>query len=231
MRNSAHGWRHTTKCLCVGASLLAFLPVACHTPIEKVEKVEADPVAAIDVAVYRRAEVDRIAQLKAETERLRADLRQAEEALVLAESGLRGSHSRADAVSSLAEAKIQVERAANRAPWRPGSIAEARGKLSEADHQVEQGHFGAALFFVYRASRIAELLEREATMVRDRPGTLYVRAGRVNLRAGPSTSDDVVGILSGGTPVFPERTKALWMLVRVASGSVGWVHRDLLRSE
>lgn len=222
MRSEFQGRRRVPRRLCIGAALLAILPVGCQTD---------NPSVSIDVAVYRRAEVDRVEQLEAHLERLQADLRQAEEALVLAESGLRGSYSRANAVSSLAEAKIQVERAASLAPWRSSAIGEARGKLEEAANQVQQGHFGAALFFVYRASRIAELLEREATMVRDRPGTLYVRAGHVNLRAGPSTATEVVGVLSSGTPVFPERTKALWMLVRVASGSVGWVHRDLLRSE
>ncbi len=61
---------------------------------------------AIDGAVYRRAEVDRAAGLEAEVERLRADLRQAEDALILAESGLRGTYTRADAVSQLAESRI-----------------------------------------------------------------------------------------------------------------------------
>jgi hypothetical protein len=183
----------------------------------------------IDVAIYRRAEVDRASQLEVEVERLRDDLRQAEEALVLAESGLRGSHTRADAVSSLAEARIQVERASGQAPWRGPAIREARGKLGEADNQIQEGHFGAALFFVYRATRIAEHLEREADKVAERPGTQYVRARRVNLRAGPSTSDAVVGVLTEGTPVFPELREDAWMLVRVTSGSVGWVHESLLR--
>lgn len=179
--------------------------------------------------MYRRAEVERIERLEAEVERLRADLRQAEEALVLAESGLRGTHSRADAVSSVAEARIQVERAASLAPWRKQAIAEARAKLDEADRQIAVGHFGAALFFVYRAGRLGEQLEQEAEGVRRRPGTLYVRAERVNLRAGPSTDDEVVDVLTEGTPVFPERTRPPWTLVRVGSGSVGWVHRNLLR--
>lgn len=186
---------------------------------------------SIDTAIYRRAEVDRAAQFEAEIERLRADLRQAEEALVLAESGLRGSHSRADAVSSIAEARIQVERAASLAPWRGGAVQEARSKLDVADNQISEGHFGAALFFVYRATRIAELLEREAQTVSERPGTQYVRVRRVNLRAGPSTGEAVVGVLSEGTPVFPERRQDPWTLVRVTSGSVGWVHQSLLRSE
>jgi uncharacterized protein YgiM (DUF1202 family) len=198
------------------------LPIACTSE---------PPTPVIDVAVYRRAEVDRAEQLEAEVMRLRADLRQAEEALVLAESGLKGSHSRADAVSSLAEGRIEVERAMRLAPWRANMIDEAQKKLDEADDQIHQGHFGAALFFVYRANRIAELLVGESRKATERPGTLYVRVAKVNLRAGPSTDEQIVGVLEEGTPVFPERTRQLWTLVRVTSGTVGWVHHSLLRSE
>lgn len=211
------------------ALLTVLLPVACAAPPEP--EPEPEPPPAIDLEVYRRADVERAERLEAEVERLRDDLRRAEDALVLAESGLRGSHSRADAVSALAEARIEVERATSAARWRSEAIAEARSKLEEAARQIEQEHFGAALFFVYRAVRLGEQLQQEAEGVRRRPGTLYVRSERVNLRAGPSTEDDVIDVLPEGTPVFPERTRSRWVLVRVGSGSVGWVHRNLLRSE
>ncbi len=189
------------------------------------------PLPEIDVAIYQRALVDRANRLDAEVQRLRADLRRAEEALVLAESGLRGSHGRADAVSTLAEVRIQVERAAGMASWQADEIAEARNKLEEADRQIAAGNFGVAMFFAYRTARIAEHLEAEARAVRGRPGTLYVRVAGVNLRAGPSTDDQVIRVLVRGTPVFPEQTRDAWTLVRVASGSVGWVHGNLLTPE
>lgn len=219
--------------LLLGTLVACSLQVGCASFLDGVGVGEGSNTDAptIDVAIYRRAEVDRASQLEMEIARLRDDLRQAEEALVLAESGLRGSHSRADAVSSIAEARIEVERAASLAPWRSAAIEEARGKLEEANSQIQEGHFGAALFFVYRATRIAELLEGEAKIVSERPGTRYVRSRRVNLRAGPSTSEEVVGVLAEGTPVFPELQEDVWMLVRVTSGSVGWVHQSLLRDE
>jgi hypothetical protein len=211
------------------ALVSALLPLGCGT-IGSSRTAQSEP--EIDMAVYRRAEVDRAERLEAEVRRLRADLRKAEEALVRAESGLRGTHSRADAVSSVAEARIELERVAADAPWRTEQIAEARGKLDEADHQIEEGHFGVALFFVHRANGIANELRREVEALRGRPNTLYVGVENVNLRAGPSTTDDVVAVLGFGTPVFPEQSREPWVLVRVGrSGSVGWVHRSLLRAE
>lgn len=184
--------------------------------------------AEIDAEVYRRAETERAARLAREVEQLRDDLRQAEDALVAAESGLRGSYTRADAISSLAEARIRVKRAGAAAPWRASQLEEARAKLNDAEGQVDVGHFGAALFFVYRAERIADSVQSEAERVHATPGTRFVRARQVNLRAGPSTANPVRSVLTKGMPVFPESTESRWVLVRTASGEVGWVHVSLL---
>ncbi|MCG8590503.1 MAG: SH3 domain-containing protein [Proteobacteria bacterium] len=182
----------------------------------------------VDVEVLRRAESERAEALDREVKRLRADLQRAEGALVAVESGLRGQHTRASAVSSLAEARIQVERAAAEAPWRAGEIGEARGKLEVAERHIADGYFGAALFFVYRAQRIAETVEAEADQVQRTPETRYVRGRRVNLRAGPSTDNAVLSVLTRGTPVFPEGHDHDWVLVRTARGRVGWIHDSLI---
>ena len=186
----------------------------------------APPVIAS--AVYRRAAVDRTGRLEAEIRRLSADLKQAEEALIQAESGMRGTYSRADAVSALAESRIEVERIAARAPWRDAEISEARAKLDEAELQIDQDHFGAALFFIRRAERMAADVEREARAVENTPNALFVAGRRVNLRAGPSMTDAIVQVLGEGSPVFPEDRADRWILVRAATGSVGWIHSSLL---
>lgn len=212
--------------------LAGLLLAACLAGCSSAPPPPAEPVAkvfpSIDSEIYRRAETDRADRLAAEVQRLRADLRQAEEALVMAESGLRGTHSRADAVSSLAEARIQVERAAQSTPWREDEIAEARAKLEEAARQIELAHFGAALFFVYRAERTSSMLEGEAARVHATPDVRYIRAKQVNLRAGPSTAEPILGVLSSGTPVHPESRNKRWVLVRTAQGALGWVHGSLL---
>lgn len=201
--------------------------VGCSTPAPCPTRV-ARPANEIDVEVYRRAETERAARLAREVEQLRADLQQAEGALVTAESGLRGSYTRADAVSSLAEARIHVARAGRAAPWRSAEITEARAKLDDAELQVNAGHFGAALFFVYRAERIGDAIEAEAERVYSTPGAGFIRGRRVNLRAGPSLDESVLSVLTLGTPVFPESDEPPWVLVRTAAGDVGWVHDTLI---
>jgi hypothetical protein len=184
---------------------------------------EADP------GVYRRADADRMKLLELEVERLQADLRAAEQALVAVESGMRGGQTRAEAVSMLAEARIAVDRAGKRAPWRADVVTEARGKLDEAERELAAGHIGSAVFFVSRASRFAATLLAEAELASKTPTTRYVKGDRVNLRAEPNTASQVVAVLPVELPVFPEADTAEWVLVRTVSGKVGWVHASLLR--
>lgn len=207
----------------VGAVLLSACQSTPHCPSSP------EPTASeIAAEVYRRAETERAARLAREVEQLRADLSQAEAALVAAESGLRGSYSRADAVSSLAQARIRVARAGREAPWLGDEVGEAESKLADADLQVAAGHFGAALFFVYRAERIADALEAEAKRVYSTPGARFIRGRRVNLRSGPATTERILTVLPMGTPVFAENTEAAWVLVRTEAGDVGWVHSSLV---
>ena len=218
-----HLWKYgTSTCACA----LAFLGSGCAAPPPEPHSSAAPPLK--DIVVYHRAEADRAERLTLEVSRLRDDLQRAEEALVEVESGLRGSLTRANAVSALAEARILTQRAAEQAPWRVDEIGEAQDKLSEADIQVQRNNPGAALFFVYRARRIAELALLEAKVIREKHDAYFVSGARVNLRAGPTTEDRVLTVLTQKTPVFRERQEGDWLLVRVVSGSAGWVHRSLL---
>jgi hypothetical protein len=182
-----------------------------------------------DIVVFHRAESDLAKQLGIEVIRLRADLRRAEEALIEVDSGLRGSHTRANAVSAIAETRILVKRTAQEAPWRIEESREAESKLAEADRQVQQNNPGAALFFVYRARRIAELGLIEAKFVNQQRDTYFVEGDQASLRAGPTTEGRVIRVLGKATPVFPERSENDWMLVRVISGSAGWIHTSMIR--
>ena len=207
----------------IGACLLACASVP--------EPAAVDPASGKpDFEILYRGESERALQLERDVERLRADLRHAEEALVAVESGLLGSHTRADAVSALAEARILVKRGQVAAPWRQDLAEEAWGKLSESEGQLGRGHFGTAMFFSARAKRLAGALLREARSVEESDGHRFVAGSRVNLRAGPSTSTEVIGVLVRDTPVIPEREANEWVLVRTPSGRIGWIHGSLLRA-
>jgi hypothetical protein len=179
--------------------------------------------------VYRRADADRVHLLERENERLRADLKDAEAALVELESGLRSSHTQAEAVSSIAEARIQVDRAAGEVPWRTDQIAEARQKLDEANQQLADGRVAAAVFFATRASRIAANVLTEGQRAEHNPAAQYVRSARAKLRTEPKPDAKVVSVLPSGLPIFPEESRGEWLLVRTPSGQVGWVNASLVR--
>jgi hypothetical protein len=188
------------------------------------------PLATVDDSgVYRRAEAERTRALEREVERLRADLRQAEEAVLTLESGMLGERTRADAVTATAAAKVQLTRARDRAPWCVAQLESAQRKLEEAERQAEHGHVGAAIFFASRAQRIADQALEQAQDSERTEGARRIHGSRVNLREGPGKDATVEAVLLGGTPVFPERAENDWLLVRTPGGRVGWVHASLVR--
>jgi Bacterial SH3 domain len=208
---------------------MAGLLAACaQAPPAPPAPPEPAPAPLADSGVYRRADADRLKLLELEVERLRADLRAAEDTLLAVESGLRSAQTRAEAVSRLAEARINIDRAAERAPWRADAVEEARHELEEAERQLGAGHVGSAVFLVSRAGRIAQTLVAESALVAQAGTTRYVRGARVNLRAEPSIDAEVVAVLPRELPVFPEAESGDWLLVRTVTGKVGWVHAPLL---
>ncbi len=207
-----------------GTCACAPTPRPIPTPEEPpaIAKIEPSP------EIQRRADTDRVRALEIEVERLRADLRDAEETLLAVESGMRRVQGRAEVVSALAETRIQVDRAARRAPWRVDAATEAYAKLAEAERQLAAQHIGSTVFFVSRARRIADSLVAEADRVRSNQNAAFVRGDRVNLRDGPSRQSTVLSTLPAKLPVFVEGQEGDWSLVRTATGHVGFVHTDLL---
>ncbi len=189
------------------------------------------PAANDDAALYRSAAAARAARFERELARLHADLEQAEQHLLGIESGLGSMHTRAAAVSAIADARISLERAQWRAPWRTEDADRARLKLVDAEHQLDAGHIDSAALFAARAARVASDLDAEAAEVERNADADFVDAPRVNLRAGPSTAHRVVEVLIAATPVFSERLDGEWLLVRTVTGRVGWIHGTLVRRQ
>lgn len=204
---------------------------ACATPPPPPPASIPEPPPAVvspTPEMQLRADADRVRILEIEVERLRADLLAAEETLLAVESGMRGAQGPAKAVSALAEARIEVEHAARRAPWRVAEAAEARAKLAEAERQLAAQHVDSTIFFVSRARRIAASLAAEAVRVKSDPGAAFVRGDRVNLRSAPSQDSKVIATLAARLPVFVEANEGDWSLVRTATGHVGFVFSRLL---
>jgi len=149
--------------------------------------------------------------------------------MIAIESGVKRHQSRANAVSALAEARISLENAVRNAPWRGPAVGQAQTKLEEAERQLQAGRPGTAIFLASRAERMANALNDEARLIAADEHTRFIGARRVNLRAGPSTQHEILGVLTRRTPVSTERLEDRWWRVRTMSGQVGWVHARLLK--
>ncbi len=208
---------------------LVLAAAACQTPRHGRRDAAAEEAQRALAAERLRADNERARADAAERDvsRLREDLQQAESALIAVESGLRGVHTRAASVSALADARIQLEEAERAAPWLAASGKEARTKLEEAERQLRDGRYGSSIFFASRAQRIAAGMLQEAK-ASPRRGASHV-ARRANLRAGPSTEEDVIEVLVPRTPLEIQQRQGEWLEVRTPSGRTGWLHASLLR--
>lgn len=206
-----------------------------HVPRERLEAARAELEAAQGEIAELRLQLaqahQRNERVLRNMERLRADIEDAEEALVTLESGLKGLHTRADAVSALADARIVVTRAARQAPWRQASIGQAREKLAEAERHIEAEYFGSAVFFTVRGRRIAEEVLELARDLREDPTTHFVRVDRANVREGSSTDTPIVTVLEQGTPVHARDEDEDWIQIVTPDNKGGWIHGNLLTTE
>ncbi len=215
--------------------LIAFGLGACAAPVTKPVAPEAPPAAAelspeekivvVTEQASCEAVQDRARWLAETVDLLHEDLQRAEATLIAMESGLRTGLTRADAVAGLAEGRLALETATAAAPWREADIENARDKLNEADEHIANGHHAAAIFFVYRAKRIAGDVIAEAERIEQVQNVEYVTGDRVNLRSGPRTSEGILAVLNRATPVYRVDDKDDWVLVRTTRGHAGWIYR------
>lgn len=215
----------------VGCGVLPQKPAAQQ--VEPVKETPSEDAARSNIVtkVILKADTERIEQLEREIVRLKTELARAEETLVAVESGLQSGYTRADAVKSMAEAQMQLEKTTGLAPWHTGQITQAQDKLTTAQSHIDAGRFGAGLFFIHRVNSIVKNVNNETEAIRTSPNLLFVGKRRANLRGGPSTKHKVVATLTQDTPLFTEDRSEKWVLVRTLSGTVGWIHAGLLTRE
>ncbi len=224
--------------ICVPLAMLVVGATGCATLAQKPAPSQPEPVNKKQIAeearskivtkVILKADNERIDRLEREIERLKAELARAEQTLIAVESGLQSGYTRADAVKSLAEAQINLEKTMGFSPWHDEKIVQAQEKLKTARSHIDAGRFGAGLFFVYRVNSIVRNVNDEADAIRTSPNLLFVNKPRANLRTGPSTNHKIVTTLTQETPLFLENRSGKWVLVRTLSGTVGWMHAGLV---
>ncbi len=232
-------WRATSICLpvtvfcisVIGCGALPQKPGA--NQVEPIKETFSEDAAKSNIVtkVILKADTERIEQLEREIARLKVELTRAEETLVAVESGLQSGYTRADAVKSMAEAQIRLEKTTGLAPWHTDKITQAQDKLKTAQSHIDAERFGAGLFFIYRVNSIVKNVNNEAEAIRTSPNLLFVKKKRANLRDGPSTNHKVVTTLAQDTPLFLEDRSEKWVLVRTLSRMVGWIHAGLVTRE
>ena len=195
--------------------------VAAETEQHKIEDLTEQ--AALRTATLR------ITELESRVERLRYDLDLAEGTLISAESGLQAGLGRADAIARLAETQILYRHVADLNPKRQDLLEEAKTKLEQADRHFGDSNFSAAVFFARRGEHILNSVKEEADRLSSADNAYVVGAELVNLRAAPSTNDEILSTLERDTPIFREESSGDWLLVRTAGGRVGWIRGDLVR--
>lgn len=221
--------------LCIGVCISTMgCGIAPHNPTAPRVQSELDSgVKDADRSVVvaealHNADIFRIEQLEREAKRLKAELHRAQEILVAVESGLKSGYTRADAVKSMAEVQIKLEKTTSFSPWHPDKITHAQNKLEIAQSHIDAGRFGVGIFHIYEASNLVDIVSSENDAIQKSENLLLVSAERVNLRGGPSTSYDVITTLPRRTPLFLEERTDKWMLVRTPSGTVGWIYSGLV---
>ena len=196
---------------------VVYTPAECPEPPPSLVTVPAIPDSE-DVNEVSGEQSDRVVELEGQVTQLQQKLKQSDSELEAIESHLREEHSRADAVSALAEARVKLQRAARDAPLRSKEVDAANDRLYVAERRIETEDYGAAAFFIYRASGTADSILSEVELARASENAMFIAADDVNLRANPSTEAEVLGQLTRGTVIFPTRAIEEWIQVRTESG-------------
>jgi hypothetical protein len=215
---------------CAALAILTLLSTGCAQLPDDIELPgwplsRSRPDAELEELRRDRARLEiRGERLEREIERLRTDLRHAEQALGTRESAV-APPGRTDAVSAHADARTRVDIAADLLPADSATLKEAQRALLESEYHLLAKNYSTSLFYAGRARRGADSLILNAD---GEPVTLRVTGSHVRLRGEPNTSSDVRGMLQREARVAPEGRDGDWVRVRTESGDVGWVHESLL---
>lgn len=228
--------RATTVSRLLRLCLSTYLVAGCATGGQPVQPPEAEPPAeptvqpgapAAELALYRAA-TDRMHLLEEVNENYRQRYGEAELSIASLEKALPAGLGRADAVAYIAAATLRIRQASDSLDGAPGALSDAEVRLGRAESHLNNGNFGAAIFFALRASRLAETAEAEHRRMMEAEDVYLVNVEKANLRRDPSVGSEVIAVLTEHTPVHVHQRSGGWVLCRTASDSVGWISERLL---
>jgi hypothetical protein len=208
-------------------------------------------VAALELRVSEllgRASKDELRLLERDTEiqdlnrrlefgQLRVD--DAISEVVRAKAKLRGSESKAEAASELAEAEISFADLAE-VPGGPETpeYEQAAQLIEDSSLEFDAENFGGA---IYLASQAKSVISLGQVRLGER-APFETTAGEIpfgvplplsllknsNIRAGPGLDFRILGTLRQGTPLVGYSYQGEWIHVRLEDGTTGWVYQTLV---
>jgi hypothetical protein len=210
----------------------------------RLAQAEADGAARADAQRTDKAgqEQDRLAvrlrradeeqrRLEEHVALLRRDLEDTETELIRTKARLKGIETKAEASSAIAEARILSRRLDPRS--RSATLTRCQELLAKAEQQMNAENFGAAAFFALKAQDMAVRAREAAAPAQtevDRPAprpSYVVKAATLNLRRGPSTSEEVMAKIARGEVLRAAAVRGDWLKVSYR-GVVGWVLSSLV---
>jgi hypothetical protein len=225
-------------------------PVPAPAPVAAAAEESPAQVAELEATVRAledrasRAELgllERDARVLELEQRLESQQRLLDETIaevVRTKAKLRGTESRAEAASQMAEAEIALKALGDRPHG--GESPEYRQAvqllgLSAAEFEAE--NYGGAIYLTSQAKslislgqvRLSERAEIETTageVLFGVPLPLAVLRTS-NVREGPGTEFRVIVTLRQGTPLTGYSYKGEWIRVKLEDGTQGWIHQAL----
>jgi hypothetical protein len=194
------------------------------TATEAGARPDASPDAERLAGRLRRAE-DEARRLEERVALLQRDLEITETEVIRTKARLKGTATKAEASSAIAEAQILV----GRLDGRGQSAARGQELIAKAEELLRQENFSAAAFFALRAQEVAtRAAEGRQAVERPAPKARYmVRVAQANIRRGPALGEPVIGRAPRQAEVAALAVRGEWVKVSHA-GVTGWIHASLL---
>jgi hypothetical protein len=148
-------------------------------------------------------------------------------------------NSKAEAVSCLAEAEIEISSIAKPGTegGKPPDFSQVNDLLVQSRSALDRNDYQDACSLATRALSLGRKLHLQSTLVATAKTSVYASfleplnlqtVKRSNLRARPGTRNKILTTLDAGSPVNASGYQGNWIRVTTGSGQTGWIHHTLL---